>query len=268
MTFAQLEQSSRSGAPVSFYRLAWGNTVWRYTNSDRDYILDGETYVPAAITEGKTKAGGRDVPEIKIEVPTRLPVVDLFRGTPPSTRVVLTVRSLQPADGEAKYRWIEPVTNVQPVDNAKSVIVSRINGLRRAGLRLTYGVGCKFPLYGPGCELDKTPWGVARTIVAVDGNSIQLDASSPSPGYFNGGMMEWDADGLGTLDARTIERETASDTYTLFGRGDRLEAGMTVTCYPGCPRSSAGCISFDNLVNYPGFDFMLGESPFDGKALV
>lgn len=270
MTHQTFEQSNRSARPVSFYRFAWGNTAWHYCNADRVIPLDGQDYTPIAITEGEIKAGGSEVPQLKLDVPADLPVVGLFRGTPPATRVTLTVRTMHPddPDQEAKFRWVGPVTNVQPQDNASAAIISRVNGLRKAGLRLTYGKGCKFALYGPGCWVDKALWGVARTVVSVTGNSVQLDAPTPVEGHFNGGMIEWDADGLGTLDARTIERETASDTILLFGRGDGISVGMAVTLYPGCTHNSEGCTGFDNLANYPGLDFMLGESPFDGKSLV
>lgn len=270
MTYAAYEQSNHDARPVSFYEFRWGNTSWFYCNADRPLMLDAQEYTPAAISESALKQGGERVPEFSLTVPASLPVVALFRGTPPSTRVTVLVRHLHPDDGsaQAKYRWIGPIANVRPKDNASAEIVSRVNGLRRAGLRLTYGRGCKFALFGPGCHVVKSLHANARTVTAIDGNIVTLSAPSPSEGYFNGGFLEWNADGLGTMETRAIERELSAGVYLLFGRGDGITASMAVTAYPGCARNAPTCnTKFANLANYPGLDFMIGVSPFDGKAI-
>lgn len=269
MTFASYEQSNDDGAPVSFYHFRWGQTVWTYCNAPAPITLDGLEYTPIAAAESALRQDG-DAPEFTLSVPRTLPVVDLFRGSPPSNKVWLTIRTMHPddPDGEAKYRWQGPIANVRP-DKASAEIVSRINGLRNGGLRLTYGRGCRFALFGPGCHVVKSLYATTRTITAVDGNAITFDADTPSDGYFNGGLLEWDADGLGTIESRTIERETATDTVRLYGRGDGLTVGQAVTLYPGCAHNADHCENkFDNLANYPGRDFMLGRTPFEGRALL
>lgn len=270
MTYRAYEQSNHDAQPVSLYSFIWGNTRWDYNNSDREWVIDGNTHVPAAISEKAVQQGGERIPEFTIETPYSLPVVALHRGSPPSTRVQLLVQRFHPEDPDLEVitGWTGPVSNVQPVDLAKARIVSRITRLRRTGLRETYSRGCKLALYGPGCNVDKATFAVSRNVSAIDGNVVTLDDVSPSEGYFNGGFIEWDADGAGTLERRTIERETASDTYLLFGRGDGLSVSQAVTVYPGCRRNYDDCnTKFSNAANYPGLDFMLDESPFEGKVI-
>jgi hypothetical protein len=106
-------------------------------------------------------------------------------------------------------------------------------------------------------------------VSALTGNTITLDgaALAASP-YYNGGFIEWDADGLGTLERRGIESTTGSNQYQLFGRADGLAVGQAVTIYPGCDGAAETCdTKFNNLVNYGGVDFMPGKSPFDGRQV-
>lgn len=271
MTFAAFDQSNAQARPVSLVRLVWGNSQWAYCNADRAITHDSVTYLPVPLVESDLTFGGREIPEFTLTVPADLPVVAMFRGTPPSTRVKLLIRHLHPddPDQESVIRWSGPITNVRPLDNARAELVSRISGLRRSGGRLTYGRGCKYALFGVGCGVAKAAYALPRTVTAVDGNLITLNAARPSEGWFTGGLLEWDADGFGTIESRTIEREMTATQVRLFGRGDGIAAGMAVTLYPGCARNPDPCQNkFNNLANYPGLDFMRGESPFDGRALL
>lgn len=270
MTFTAFETSNDSSRSVALYLFVWGNTRWAYCNGPRAVEFGDDTYEPIPIEEEPFVQGGQNISEFTFRIPTNLPVVSLFRGTPPSIGVSVTVRSLQVDDvsGQAPIRWIGPISNVRPLDPSKTEILSRINGLRRGGNRLTWGRGCQHFVYGPGCEVDKSLHANTRTITAIVGNVITVDAPTPSENYFRGGFFEWDADGLGTLEYRAIEAETGSNSFRVFGRADGLTVGLDITMYPGCPRNTTVCDErFDNLANYDGLDFMPGKSPFDGQAL-
>lgn len=271
MTYASYHQSNEDSREISLYLFRWGNTEWAYCTGGPVRTYGGATYTPIPIQEERFVQGGRSIAEFTFSVPANLPVVQMFRGTPPSEPITVTVRSMEVDDdsGEAPIRWIGPISNVRFKEGDNSAeVLSRINGLRRGGLRLTWGRGCQHFVYGPGCNVDKSLHANARTITAIAGNVLTLSSPRPSAGYFNGGFMEWDADGLGTLERRAIEVEVTEDQVKLFGRADGLTVGQAVTIYPGCPRTSAVCQSrFNNLPNYDGLDFMPGKSPFDGKAV-
>ena len=272
MTYAALHQSNHDSREVSLYLFRWGNSEWAYCSAGPARTWGGKTYLPIPIDEERFVQGGKSVAEFTFSVPGDLAVVQMFRGTPPSLPVTITVRSLEVDDGsgEAPIRWIGPISNVRFKEGSNAAeILSRINGLRRGGLRLTWGRGCQHFVYGPGCTVNKVTYGVARTIVSIVGNVVTLNAATPSAGYFNGGFLEWNADGHGTIERRAIEAETSSMAIRLFGRADGLTVGQSLTVFPGCPGTSAICNSrFNNLPNYDGLDFMPGESPFDGKSLV
>lgn len=275
MTFMPIEQSNHSGQPVILLRFQHGFSVWTYASAPAAdggaWTYDGEDYAPIAMDVEALAQGGREAPEQALSVPTDLPVVDLFRGSPPSLRVTMTMRRIHvgDVDGEAPVLWVGPIVTVSNMRDGSTKIVSRMRGLKRGGLRCTWGRGCQHVVYGPGCGAIKATMAVARTVTAISGNEITLDTVSPSEGYFDGGIVEWDADGLGTLESRTIEREVSSGVYRLFGRADWFTVGMAVTLYPGCDYTAETCDTrFAALADYDGIDFMPGKSPFDGTALI
>ncbi len=273
MGFNTFETSDFNGTPVGLYRFQWGNSIWCYHGGVGDpIVVDGQTFTPVAASESPLVLGARE-PEFTLEVPANLPVVELFRGTPPSEPVTLVVYRLHrdDPDAEPKIVWVGPITNVKDGGNSASKqIISRNRGLRRGGLRDTWSRGCTRVLFGlDGCGLNKVDFALERTITAITGNVVTLDELSPSATWFDGGYLEWDADGLGTLNRRTIEVEIAPGQYRLFGRADGLEVGMTLNAYPGCDHTTTMCDEkFDNLDDHGGLDFMPGKSPYDGQALM
>lgn len=276
MTFTAYESSNESGRPIGLYQFTWGNTVWRYTSADRDVewpSASGNFYAAAAIQDDNLVLGEGNSrgEELTVTFPSNLPVVAMFRGTPPSNPVFMTVRGLHAddPDEEAPVHWIGLVGNISRKDDVASNVVCRTRGLKRAGLRYCWGRTCNHFLFSPQCGLLKVDFATAATITAIDGNEIVVDITSPSPGWFDGGFIEWDADGLGTIENRDIEVETGSGRYAMFGRADWLTVGMSLTMYPGCDLTAGTChTKFDNLVNTDAMEFLADKSPFEGSALV
>jgi uncharacterized phage protein (TIGR02218 family) len=278
--FAPLEQSNDAGQPISLYLFRWGNSQWGYTSADRELLVDSVTYAPIPISDDGLQQGPIGQKEFTVHMPTALPgsdgapvdipVVALFRSTPPSEPVFLTVRKKQFADAEAVIHWIGKVGNVVRTEGGSQAdITCRNPGLKRTGLRLTWARICPHFLFDSGCALAKADFAITRNVTAVTGNSFTLDgADLAATPYYNGGFIEWDADGLGTLERRGIEATLGVNQYQLFGRADGITVGMAVTIYPGCDGSAQTCDEkFNNLVNYGGVDFMPGKSPFDGHQV-
>lgn len=112
--FDEQESSKSDGSPIRLYLLEWGNTRWRYTSADqkieRYEIEDGErvlvAYLPVPCNDEGMTQGGSSNNAFTLHVPGNLPVVDLFRSTPPTQSIWLTVRTLHaPKPGEP----IEPI---------------------------------------------------------------------------------------------------------------------------------------------------------------
>lgn len=279
MGFQSYEQSNESGRPIKLYAFRWGNSFWYYTNADSEKVVDGKTYVPIAISDGGIEQGGSDK-EFKLTVPTMLddgagstepmPVVRLFRGTPPSEPVYLIVRKKHEQDAEAPVEWVGKISNIVRTDEgSQAEITCRNPGLKRTGLRLTWCRSCPHFVFDYGCQLDKADFAVTRNVTALTGTSFTVDGADlqASP-YFNGGFIEWDADGLGTIERRGLEITLGTNQYQLFGRSDGMTVGLAVTLYPGCDGTSETCdVKFNNLANFGAVDFMPGKSPFDGTQV-
>lgn len=274
MAFDTLEISNHDGRPIHFYEIRWGNTVWYYTSAERDLDLtlnaDTQTYVKAAIFDEGITQGGPQPGELRINLAENLPVVALFRGTPPSENVRITVIRKHADDPEATVFFAGKVDNVKRDGKGKATLYCSIGKQRRGGLRLTWSRGCPHILYDGQCRAVQDDFAYTATIETITGNGFTVEAepdndgtSASELGFFDGGIIAWDADGLGTLEQRAIEKGSSTTEFLIFGRSDGLEVGQVVTMYPGCDRSASTCqTKFNNLVNYGGIEQMPGESPF------
>lgn len=275
MSYDTYEISNESAQPVFLYDFWLGNTHWRYTSADEDYIEDPFGEVPVvwtaiSISDEGTKQGGSDQNDMQITIAANAEVAQLFRNTKPSGKVFLIVRSVHLVDAlfETPAHWVGSVTNSVIVDRATATLFCRsIAGTYdRNGLRLAWGRSCPHALYGTGCFVDKTLHDYARVIATVTGTRFTcVTHAEPTEGTFAGGFMEWDR-GDGSFERRGIEYQVGND-FRVFGATTGLEVGQAVTLYPGCARTTEICKLFDNLPNYGGFPHLPGRSPFDGAPV-
>ena len=169
------------------------------------------------------------------------------------------------SDAEVTIFFAGKIDNVKRErDSNKAVVLCGAGKKRRSGLRLTWSRTCPHIVYDGQCRASMATFGVAATIGSVSGNGFTVSAApNGTVGYFDGGMLAWDADGNGTMEYRAIESGSSTTAFTIFGRADGLSAGMNVTMYPGCNRTAQTCQDkFNNLVNYGGIEQMPGESPY------
>lgn len=271
MAFDTFEISDADGRPIHFYELRWGNTEWFYNSSDRDLDLtisgSTETYLGAPILDEGITVGGDNPGDLRINLADNLPVVDLFRGTPPSENVKVVVIRKHEGDTESTVFFAGKVNNVKRDGKGKATLFCSIGKQRRGGLRLTWSRSCPHVLYDRQCRLNREDFVATATVTAVTGNGFTVDVEpNATLGYYDGGIIAWDADGLGTLEQRAIEKGTSTTEFTMFGRADGLEVGQLVSMYPGCDRLSSTCNGkFDNLSNYGGITQMPGESPYNSN---
>jgi uncharacterized phage protein (TIGR02218 family) len=278
MAFNLFEIASFMGRPVCLYEFAWGATFYRYTSADREIEYgedeDGNPikWAPIAISDsGFTQ--GASAQDFVVTLPRANPIVDLFRSTPPSSKIVLTCRRFHRDDpaNEATVYWVGTVGNVKGKDaNAAEVLGLPISStLRRTGLRLPWVVNCPHALYDAGCKANKDLFRVDTTITALTGVSVTLASFGAFAGErFAGGFLEWEATAEGTIDRRAIERHMGGTELALLGRTDRLVVGQAVSIYLGCDLTAATCASvFNNLPNHGGFPMLSKKSPFDGNPV-
>lgn len=276
MAFDAKEISSQDGRIVSLYEFRWGLTVWRYTSADREItiVVDGSplTYTPIAITDDGMVQGGSANNDLTVRVQQNIPLVDLFRSTPPSGEIALTVRRRHDGDELDDWYvwWIGTIANVKKgrVNEATLICRTLMASFRRSGLRLSWTRGCPHMLYDSECRVNPEDFAHTTTITAINADgSVTVESAGGNPaGYYDGGFIEWQATVEGTLDQRSIESSVNDTRFRIFGSTDRLSVGLVLTLYPGCDLKGSTCSGkFNNLANYGGFEQMTGENPFDGR---
>lgn len=278
--FSLFEISNFLGRPVCLYDFMWGNTAYRYTSADRaiqyPYVdgdpENGNWYQPIAISDnGFTQ--GTDAQDFVVTLPRNNPLVDLFRSTSPSTKIVMTCRRFHKddPDNQATVYWTGTVGNVRGTDAVTAEVLGLpiTKTLRRTGLRACWEVGCIHALYDGGCKADKELFKTVATITALTGTTVTLDTLGAFPGdNYIGGYLEWEATDEGTIDRRAIEGYAGGTTLTILTTTDRLVVGQGVSIFLGCNLTTETCKNrFDNLENYGGFPFMAKKSPFDGNPV-
>lgn len=272
MSFKLFELASFLGRPVCLYEFSWGPTVWRYTSADREISWGGFTWTPLPIKDdGFTQ--GANANDLTITLPRRLPIVQLYNGTPPSTPIEIVCRRFHKddPDEEAGTYWIGNIATVKHKDVATSQITSLPIGrtVRRVGLRLCWGRDCPNVLFDSGCRVDPAAFKTETTITALTGNTVTVASLGAFPASrYAGGMIEWAATPEGAIDRRPIERPVAGNELMLLNTTDRLVVGQPVTIFIGCDLTAETCKNvFNNLPNYGGFQFLAGKSPFDGNPV-
>ena len=274
--FNSFEISGEDGRPIVLYLFQHGNSYWRYNTSDQDITIGlDQNNLPAvwlatAISDEGVTQGGSDQNDLQLTMPSNLPVPLLFRIGHPTGKVWLYVRRYHLGDPreETPLAWMGTVSNSVMVDRATARISGRslAGTYDRNGLRLAWDRSCPHVLYGNGCRVNKALHAYPRVIGTMDAVSFTCTAhAEPDEGSFSGGFLEWlRVDG--SLDRRGIERQDGND-FRVLGLTNGLTVGMNVTLYPGCARTTAACILFDNLPNYGGFPHLPGKSPFDGSPV-
>lgn len=268
MAFNDAEISTQDGEPIALYLLEWGSTVWRYTSADRDIEYpdgSGNMYLARAVSDKGMVQGGSTANDFTMDCPSNLPIVDLYRGTPPSETIWLTVRRMHIGETDAPIYWIGTVTNVKRLGDVDAQVLGRplTASFKRTGLRLCWTRECPHFLYDFGCKVDPEDHRVDAIITDMTGNTITVDTVGGNPvNWFSGGFVSWEINDDGTIERRMIESQDGL-VLVIFGITDGMEIGDAVALYPGCDRTPGTCnTKFDNIPNYGGYPFMPGQTPF------
>lgn len=271
MTFNNAEISTQDGRPIALYLLEWGNTEWCYTSADRDIEYgvdvngDPRIYTAVAVSDRGMVQGGSSQNDFVMDIPANLPIVALYKGTPPSESIWLTVRRMHIGETDAPIYWIGNVSNVKRTGYVDAQVIGRplTSSFKRTGLRLCWTRECPHFLYDAGCKLDPEDFRVDVEVASKVGNTLTVTGIViTDEGYYTGGFVSWVATDEGTVERRMVEKQVGG-SLTLFGLADGIEVGDELALYPGCNRTPETCKNkFDNIDNYGGYDFMPGKTPF------
>lgn len=269
MTYDTRERSVDGGAPVELYQFARGTIVQRFTSADADFELDSETFTAAVLQRGQIETSAeRARNALSITCPRDFPIAELFRVTPPTEVIMLTVMRVHRGDTDAAVIWMGRVLNCE-----WSGSVARLNcepvisSLRRVGLRRKYQRQCPHVLYmqGPGqCNVSRATHSTVATVTAVSGLVLSVDSLASKP--YAGGFVEWETP-AGEIERRFISSFAGTD-LTLSQAFQGITVGQEVTVSPGCDHTMATCQTvYANLPNYGGFPFIPSKNPFDGTPV-
>ncbi len=268
--FAFNEISNYAGIPTLLLEFTRGATTWRYAAADRDVVFDGNTYTAKPFSCGPIRqTGDIQQDEFTITVPASLAFVTAFTGLPPSERVQAVVRRFHRGDDDAAIRWSGKVNRVKRVSSTKAEVIcdTMLATFKRGGVRLPWQRQCPHALYDVSCKVPKAAYANSAVVESMDGTTIvAAGLAVAGEGRLTGGFVEWTtADGVKAWRAITAHGTTAA---ALLGGTVGLEVGDTVVAYPGCPRTTEGCVTFfNNLANYGGIPNLPSKSPFNGDPV-
>jgi uncharacterized phage protein (TIGR02218 family) len=270
MTLDASELSNSEGLPLALFEFTRGTHTYRYVAADRDVTFDGNLYTATPIAhQGATQSGDTSQDSFEVELTAAHRIAQLYVGSAPSVAIKLTVRRWHYGDPDAVITWIGTVLECKQKDDATATLIcqSLAATFGRNGLRLGWQRGCPHALYDQSCLVDRTAFGVAMTLTAVDGASVQAaEFALQGEQRFRAGYIEWQPE-AGTFERRAI-RSQVGEVATLMGTTTGLAIGTLITAYPGCAHTSADCDAyFGNLGNYGGFEMIPGKSPFDGDPV-
>lgn len=270
MSYNDLESSNYNGEPIYLYEFRLNDQYWRYTSAATSKSMGGFVWEPMGVSDdGVKQTGDTTVDALNITMPISSPVVGLFRGTPPSNPVFITLRRFHFGDTDAAVCYVGEVqqSNMNTPVSAVMTCNTLSASMERNGLRLAWSRSCPYALYDSCCKVNKEDFRFDGTIQTVGGSSIIVPgAEIYGDRYFAGGFIEWNDPRYGT-ERRAIEKHTG-DVLVIFGTVSGLAGGMVIKIYPGCPRTTDACdTKFNNLANYGGVPSMPPTSPFDGNPI-
>lgn len=274
MSYNDFESSIDNGQPSRLYRFTLNDKVWRYTSAEVDEVLGGFTWkAGAAISDDGVKQTGEATTDgLTITASSEIEPAQIYMHYPPSRPMQVAIFHHHPADydGEVVAIYAGEVLQVNiPTPGTATIPCATISAsMQRTGLRLAWQRSCPYALYDPAtCKVNKFDYGEVCVATLVDDGHVHADRLAFRPvGYFNGGFIEWEDPDRG-VERRAIELHESGMVISILGSTIGLAVGTTFNAFPGCPRTTAGCISFNNLLNYGGVPDLDGRSPFDGNPV-
>lgn len=272
MTYDARESSIESGIPIHLYRFSLNDKFWYYTSADADIVALGKTWKAVAITDDGPKITGEALTDaLTVTASTSIEPAQIYMHYPPARPIQLAILRTHQDDTEIKTVYMGEISQVNVPTPGTAVITCETlsASMQREGLRLGWQRSCPYALYDPSsCKVNKATFARPGVINAINADgTLQVNALiGQAVNRFAGGFVEW-TDPTRGLERRAIELSGDDGKLTMFGTIDGLVAGLAITVYPGCTRTTTSCASFGNLLNYGGIPALQGKSPFSGDPV-
>jgi hypothetical protein len=261
-SFGDLEASVESSRPLEVYRFASGGETFLYSSSEDPIVLGPDNYEPRPIARSRIVRGVDERRRnLTVTMPASDPVPRRYIGIPPGQRMVLTVIRLQRDESPtfdtqvAIFRGVVKSVAFKDDGLTAEIAVQGIDASNRVMPRHTAMAQCNHVLYGPGCDVDPSPFTNTGTVTAVANNVLTvagLGAARPDQ-FFRGGFAKLVAES----DFRLVLSHQGDDLTLLLPFAASV-LGAQVQVSAGCDHRFHGdCANkFDNVASFGGSPYV------------
>jgi hypothetical protein len=212
---------TNSATRRELYEFTRGNQKFYYTSGDKP-VQDGETIYDAITLKRTEIESSNDLEKNTLDITFALNselAQDCLRSAL-EENVLVKISKLQ--FGSITILWQGRVTSVKP-DGAEITLKCETDytSLGRAGARYKYQRTCCHDLYGKGCKLDKSLWGIHTTIKSVDKLNLELRDLVVDDNYFRLGMLQ------SSIGVNVAIESSSGQSVTLIRRLDTLADQVT-----------------------------------------
>jgi len=242
---------------VEIYRFASRTERWLFTSADRDQIHLGETYTAVPIGREKNEMTENiHKASLTVSVPRDNALASRYFADRPESMVSLTIYEI--GGPSPRTIWKGRIVSVNAAGaRVKITLESIFTSLNRPGLRAVYQLSCRHPLYGTYCRVLSSQHQTLANITAISGVTLTVSGIGGfANGWFTSGYLVQEG-----IRYRMIMTHTG-DQITI----DRpLRHTGEIRIYPGCNHLMSDCKNkFANLLNFGGFPWIPGQTPFEG----
>lgn len=265
------ESSQQDGQPLECYKFIYGPMTFLYTSSrfdvsltvkDASGITSTEKYTSDYIKRNNIKPSSKgDSASVAITVDKDNAVAALFKGSPPTRAVMLTIYRLHEQD-HAAYDMIftGEVTQAAFQGSECELTVKMENWLNRKLPNFMRQFFCCNVIYDVSCRLNKADYAKEIYIDGVQGLTVTAaDIAGYDDDYFAGGLMYYGGD-IRMISGNTGAKLTLRYPFPTTPMG-------TVTIYPGCDQRFRTCAQrFNNTLNFTGCPYVPSKTADGDKV--
>lgn len=266
-SFAALEASLEGSRPVELFTFALGALQFHMTSNPLALTVGATVYESTTITRTAIGQGAEDRKRtVTFTMPSNEAFAARFIGAPPGDPASVSVFRLQRDELPTPNRVLQYKGTVNDVrftqDGQFAEVITRtIEALSARSIpRYTFAGQCQHVLYGPGCDVNPTPFQLFGFVTAVSGSVVTVSGANTKPdGYFRGGVCRLSSGG----DFRLIIAHTGNN-LTLSQPFLQSVAGAELQLFAGCDHIYDGdCRTrFGNQGKHGGWPWVPTKNPF------
>jgi len=241
--------------------------VVRLADWDSDQVVSGHTFVHSpgfTVTKFSVANGGRPAGlefDLPIDGDGPLYSNDIKRGAwRGATITVWLANALNPSDREILITGFVGKTGYTDRLAGQIEIITKADALADIILP-TIQPDCGYKFGSTQCGVNLATYTLTATVATVtDNGKFTITVTNPDNLDFTHGVVTFTSGAnSGAKDAVRLWVDGTGAVQMVTGFPFDIEMGDTLTISAGCPLTRDGCISFNNINRYPGFDFTPGE---------